>query len=663
MKTSGATDANVRRWLEEEHEIEVSRSTFSRFKKKYHITDKEKDPRARDKDSLTNRVITQGQIIDNEVHTDNIDLAIDTILQQQVTDIKTGLDNIDRITKNAVGIEIDFAKLDQEVRYNANEKSLARYLIDLTELKIRYLELSVKAFEAKNRLFKDEMDRLFKNRVLELEDKKIEISQKDIMNEIEILAKQLMITMYNENNEFYLSARDKAILQKCVYENPYMPFNPFPKQAEMILAREKEVLIGGAAGGSKSTSLLMRALFYVQDDANEYHALILRRTLSDLKRKGALIHKASQWLNRKEIQNNASIKPKWDGTEHSWTFPNGNSLTFGYLRNINDLDTYQGSEYQFIGIDELTQLERFKYIYMRSRVRKTKDNKLPTQLMASSNPGKCGNKWVRERFIEKIDNDIQDKSQIRFISSSYLDNIYLDRNDYEEYLMGLDRVTREQLMNGNWYASVKGQLFDESDFHIISHDEYMKIPIIKIIRYWNLAATEVLNDDKLRGSDPDYTAGVLLAKDLNGNIYILDSYEFQLESRNLINEILNTAACDKSDVRYIELDGSTGKNFGLLIIDELNRRGFTTGTGNSRENKIDRARRVLADIQKNGIFRVGKDRTGFTKKWAMEFLEKITAYPNEAIHDDCVVAFTGGYEKIVSEKQIQRVDVDRWYST
>jgi hypothetical protein len=122
-------------------------------------------------------------------------------------------------------------------------------------------------------------------------------------------------------------------------------------------------------------------LFYVQDDDNEYHALILRCTLSDLKRKGALIHKASQWLNRKEVQNNASIKPKWDETEHSWTFPNGNSLTFGYLSNNNDLDTYQGSEYQFIGIDELTQLERFKYIYMRSRVRKTKDNKLPTQVI------------------------------------------------------------------------------------------------------------------------------------------------------------------------------------------------------------------------------------------------------------------------------------------
>ena len=191
MKTSGATDESVRRWLDEEHKFEVSRATFSRFKKKYHLTDKDKDSRARDKDALTNRAIAQRQITDNDVHQDNIDMAIDNILQQQVTDIKTGLENLDKITKNAVGIEIDFAKLDQEVRYHAGEKSLARYLLDLVELKIRYLELSVKAFDAKNKLFKDEMDRLFQNRFLELEDKKIEMSQKDIMNEIEILAKQI----------------------------------------------------------------------------------------------------------------------------------------------------------------------------------------------------------------------------------------------------------------------------------------------------------------------------------------------------------------------------------------------------------------------------------------------------------------------------------------
>lgn len=30
-----------------------------------------------------------------------------------------------------------------------------------------------------------------------------------------------------------------------------------------------------------------------------------------------------------------------------------------------------------------------------------------------------------------------------------------------------------------------------------------------------------------------------------------------------------------------------GNKLRMLIIDELNRKGFTTGTGNSRENKVD----------------------------------------------------------------------------
>jgi hypothetical protein len=79
MKTSGATDESVRRWLAEEHKFEVSRATFSRFKKEYNLIDNEKDSRARDKDSLTNRAIAQKQITDNNVHQDNIDLVIDSI--------------------------------------------------------------------------------------------------------------------------------------------------------------------------------------------------------------------------------------------------------------------------------------------------------------------------------------------------------------------------------------------------------------------------------------------------------------------------------------------------------------------------------------------------------------------------------------------------------
>lgn len=83
----------------------------------------------------------------------------------------------------------------------------------------------------------------------------------------------------------------------------------------------------------------------------------------------------------------------------------------------------------------------------------------------------------------------------------------------------------------------------------------------------------------------------------------MDSNEFQPESKNLINEILNTAACDNSDEQYIKLDGSTCKNFGLLNTNELNRRIHHRYT----------ARMVSADIQKKGIFPVGNELTGFTK--------------------------------------------------
>lgn len=75
---------------------------------------------------------------------------------------------------------------------------------------------------------------------------------------------------------------------------------------------------------------------------------------------------------------------------------------------------------------------------------------------------------------------------------------------------------------------------------------------------------------------------MLLAKDINGNIYILDSYEFQLESRNLMNEIINNVACNKVDMQYSKVDESIGKNFEFLIIDELTRIELINVVGNSK---------------------------------------------------------------------------------
>lgn len=66
-------------------------------------------------------------------------------------------------------------------------------------------------------------------------------------------------------------------------------------------------------------------------------------------------------------------------------------------------------------------------------------------------------------------------------------------------------------------------------------------------------------------------------------------------------------------------------------------------------------RKVSVDIQKNGIFIVGKDKTGSHEKMGHGISGKNYSYPNEAIHDDYVIVFTGGYEKIANENQPQRM--------
>ena len=58
-------------------------------------------------------------------------------------------------------------------------------------------------------------------------------------------------------------------------------------------------------------------------------------------------------------------------------------------------------------------------------------------------------------------------------------------------------------------------------------------------------------------------------------------------------------------------------------------------------------------IFKDGHFPCWKEFDRIHGKMGDGFLEKIIAYPNEVIHYDSIVAFTGGYEKIVSEKQSQ----------
>lgn len=143
----------------------------------------------------------------------------------------------------------------------------------------------------------------------------------------------------------------------------YVPHVPHPpQQAFLLLSHVPEVFYGGAAGGGKSDAGLMGALQYA--DVPGYSALILRRTYEDLALPGAIMDRAGDWLE------GAGAKRKDEGK--LWEFPTAGqpaTLRFGYSQRAADITRYQGAEFQYVFMDELTHFEERQYRYLFSRLR------------------------------------------------------------------------------------------------------------------------------------------------------------------------------------------------------------------------------------------------------------------------------------------------------
>jgi hypothetical protein len=261
----------------------------------------------------------------------------------------------------------------------------------------------------------------------------------------------------------------------------YTPQQPTPRQKLFLdLESEREVFYGGAAGGGKSSCLLMAALRYVE--VPNYSALLLRRTYQDLSKPGALMDRAHEWLR--------GSGASWNEQKKQWTFPSGAKLTFGYLETENDKYQYQGAEYQLVGFDELTQFTETSYKYLFSRLRRLSDSDVPIRMRSASNPGGVGGEWVHERFIPddfspeqarehrvfwKEGSDEEGKSYRRaFVPARLDDNPHLDRVEYAQSLEELDPVTREQLLRGDWHIRQRGNVLSMWDerAHVLSWKQF-----------------------------------------------------------------------------------------------------------------------------------------------------------------------------------------------
>jgi predicted phage terminase large subunit-like protein len=415
--------------------------------------------------------------------------------------------------------------------------------------------------------------------------------------------------------------------------NKYIPWTPTEKQQAWLCLDCEEAFFGGAAGPGKSVGLLMAAAQYV--DLPGYNAIILRDKHTNLTKPEGLIELSHTWF--------AETDARWVNGDH-WEFPNGATLSFGYLDGPNDHFNYQGPAYQFVGIDEVVGIRKHQALYLFSRLRKSdRCSDVPLRFRCASNPPareqlKRG-AWVKERYVSPLTRD----PGVIFIPAKIEDNPHLNAKEYKEKsLSKLDPVTRKQLEEGDWNIRVTGRFFKRHWFTVVHSYPTRNI---KWIRYWDFAGTEKKDEDP-DSKDPDWTSGALVGVTPDGLFFVLNIVRGQWSPRQIELIVKQTAATDGTAIPiWIEEEpGSSGKH----VTDYYRRhvlRGYQLRGHPKRKSKMSSwgigssASGLLANKAEAGdVFLVAGP-------WVGPFLDEIVLVPDGA-YDDQTDSVAGAIEKL-----------------
>jgi hypothetical protein len=232
-------------------------------------------------------------------------------------------------------------------------------------------------------------------------------------------------------------------------------YHAFDRQREFHNSKKKYRLFGGAAGPGKTKALLWEAIrkALLHDGCD---TLLLRRTFPELE--GSLV---AQF--RRDVP--ATWYRSYNEAKHIVTWWNGSTTRFGYCRNENDVYQYQGAEFLFIGIDELTHFTLKQWQFLTSRNRCPIPGTFPC-MAGATNPGNIGHAWVKALWVDKepptgFERPEQyDPGDYDFIRVRIEDNpIYANDLNYRKTLEALPEQLRKAFLEGDWNVFA-GQYFD-----------------------------------------------------------------------------------------------------------------------------------------------------------------------------------------------------------
>ena len=237
-----------------------------------------------------------------------------------------------------------------------------------------------------------------------------------------------------------------------------LQYLPFPKQCVFHASAAKYRLFGGAAGPGKTKALLMEAILQAHDFPG-VNTLLLRRTFPELE--GSLL----QYF-RREVPRD--LYRSYSESKHQVEWLNGSVTRFGYCANENDVYQYQGGEYLFIGVDELTHFTLRQWQFLTSRNRCSAPRSYPN-MAGATNPGNIGHSWVKALWVDRQPAagmeraDEYRAADYDFIPARFSDNpIFATDENYKATLTALPEHLKRAFLDGDWDV-IAGQYFDRFD--------------------------------------------------------------------------------------------------------------------------------------------------------------------------------------------------------
>lgn len=240
-----------------------------------------------------------------------------------------------------------------------------------------------------------------------------------------------------------------------------------PKQLEALqLSKTVPVLFyGGSKGSGKSYVTRFREIRRRLKYPNS-KGLIVRRTYPELLSN----HIRKFWEEYPETRN------WYNKSEKVIHYPNGSITEFSYLKNTDDVFTYQGREYEDISIDESTQHTWQTIQILRSSLRTTRADITP-RMFLTGNPGGLSHADHKRIFIDRIFREGENPKDYAFVQAFVTDNNALMDADpeYVKRLEDLPEHLRKAYLEGDWNIFA-GQMFTQltPSKHII---DPIKLPV------------------------------------------------------------------------------------------------------------------------------------------------------------------------------------------